>query len=119
MNLIKIRKKIERSWDISTTFTPSEWCSNNRAKGQCATTAMLLRSILNGVIMEGWAILPDGSTTRHFWNKIGGIDVDLTWGQFPVPTVLKKIKQVDGQDVIQNDWMQERLENLKRNYKMA
>lgn len=83
MNLIDIRNKLEHCWNINTTTTPNNWNTNERVKGQDAVTSLLLQDLMGGRIIYGPVITPEGKKLSHFWNDIGGLDIDLTWHQFP------------------------------------
>ena len=111
--------KIEACWDESTSYWDenADCFHDNKGKTvnegyfQCATTTALLHDIYGGEIMQGEA---DGR--RHYWNRINGIDVDITRRQFEAGTVITDIKCVSKSALITNEWMAERYNNLRDRY---
>ncbi|MEJ7830274.1 MAG: hypothetical protein WKF91_18845 [Segetibacter sp.] len=44
----------------------------------------------------------------HAWNRINGIDVDLTWSQFPPGSEVKDIREATGgEELITEPWMKD------------
>lgn len=116
--LLHLREQLEKAWSINTTFSPEKWSTKNRAVGQCAVSALLLAEAFGGqcVIIAGDIQLPSGEVERHYWNNIEGIDVDLTWRQFPegsriVPGSIKITKK---EHLTDNEQFMERYNELKR-----
>lgn len=46
--------------------------------GQCAVTAMVVQDVFGGELLRG-VVIGEGS---HYWNLIGGVEVDFTRAQF-------------------------------------
>jgi hypothetical protein len=107
-----LRPLIERAWSRETTYSPDEWPGHDPAWGQCAVTAVLLQRLLGGDLLMGTACLPCGRETNHFWNRLDGVEVDLTARQFPVGTELRDACAVTEPRAIQCRWMRERLARL-------
>ena len=107
--------KIEACWSYETSYYPEpiidRWDLFMNGYYQCATTTALLHDIYGGEIMQGEA---DGR--RHYWNRINGIDVDITRRQFDAGTVITDIKCVSKSALITNEWMAERYNNLRDRY---
>lgn len=74
----QLRPKLRRAWSRKTSYWPERWSPQAREVGQCAVTALAIREALGGLIVEG-----EVHGERHYWNRIDGEDVDLTFGQFP------------------------------------
>lgn len=76
---------IRASWSSETSDSPDEWRADNPARGQCGTTAFVVRALLGGDIV----IAQVGGTDpqeHHAWNRFGsGSELDLTREQFDGP----------------------------------
>ena len=67
-------------WDEMTTFLKSQWNMNNKCSGQCNATVLLVKEYFGGDIIS----YPNPSLDKngHFFNRINGVDIDLTADQF-------------------------------------
>ena len=86
-----IRIALERAWQADTSYDPANWSPQNPAWGQCAVTACVVQDLLGGEIVRSEAILPDGRTIPHYFNRPGAgsdSDLDFTKIQFPEGTVI-------------------------------
>src|SRR5690349_24811046 len=108
----EIERAIELSWSIETTYCVHDYAARDPAWGNCAVTALLLQELLGGELMQGWATGPGQPGTAHYWNRIDGSDLDLTWRQFAQGTILTDTALADYHVLIENEWMRERYENL-------
>jgi len=81
--LRELETAISEAWSRETSDDPDEWSEANRARGQCAVTALLVRELLGGDIFVA-NVLRDGvRVDRHAWNRLSsGLVLDLTRGQF-------------------------------------
>src|SRR5262245_59251869 len=81
--LHELETAIREAWSRETSDDPDEWSEANRARGQCAVTALLVRELLGGDILVA-NVLRDGvRVDRHAWNRLpSGLVLDLTRGQF-------------------------------------
>jgi hypothetical protein len=113
VHLLDARAAIERSWSSTTTFCPEGWEEHDPAWGQCGVTAVLLVDLFGGELRRGQAVLPDGTSTTHYWAVLDGVDTDLTWRQFPVGTTLAAIEPIDRDVILANRWMIGRFEELR------
>ena len=112
MTLSEIESAIQSSWSIDTTYCADDYAARHPAWGNCAVTALLLQELLGGDLMRGWAIEPGQSATAHYWNRVNGLDLDLTWRQFAQGTILTDTALADYHVLVENEWMRERYENL-------
>ncbi|MFL6012944.1 MAG: hypothetical protein ACJ74P_01380 [Gaiellaceae bacterium] len=82
-SLGEIEKAIREAWGRETSDDPDDWSDANRARGQCAVTALVIRELLGGEILVA-NVLRDGlRVDRHAWNRLpSGVAVDLTREQF-------------------------------------
>ncbi len=85
---IRLEKAIMESWCRATSSTKEEWDDKNPARGQCAVTALILNDYLGGKIVQSDAVFPDGVTESHYFNSIGGEQIDITRQQFPEGTII-------------------------------
>ena len=79
-----IRRALERSWSEKTSI-----CYNPDiaplSYGQCAPTAIVVFETLGGEILRTEVAKKDGSTIRHFYNRIKRCRHDFTADQFAIP----------------------------------
>ena len=64
-------------WSAETA-APGQWDPSLPAAGQCAVTALVLQDLFGGTLIRTTV-----GGRSHYWNRIGGVDVDLTREQFP------------------------------------
>lgn len=67
-------------WEESTCFSKKQWNPTNKACGQCNGTALLVQEYFGGDIIA--YPNPNNAKEMHFFNRIGGVDIDLTSDQF-------------------------------------
>lgn len=78
---------IRRSWNRSTSSCPEEWSILNRARGQCAITALVVQDAIGGGLVRTVATTPDGREESHYATiHEHGVIIDLTASQFPEGT---------------------------------
>jgi hypothetical protein len=82
-SLGEIEAAIRGAWGRETSDDPDDWSEANRARGQCAVTALVIRELLGGEILVA-NVLRDGvRVDRHAWNRLpSGVTIDLTREQF-------------------------------------
>jgi len=115
MDLTTFRTALERAWTATTTYCPEGWYDQDPAWGQCAVTSVLIAETFGGELLQGRALPPSGIRTSHYWNRIDGVPVDLTWRQFPVGTTLSEERAATRATLIANRWMEARYEELRSN----
>jgi hypothetical protein len=77
MNLETLKKALKASWGADTSYYP-DYEGKEPCHGQCFATVLVLNDYLGGKICKKkW-----GPDDGHFWNLIGGKEVDLTREQF-------------------------------------
>jgi hypothetical protein len=85
LTLEGLEAAIRASWSIETcdpTDVPG-WTEANPSLGQCAVTALVVHDLLGGELLEAEVQQRDGSPQGfHYWNRLAGVDVDLTRAQF-------------------------------------
>ena len=73
---------IEASWSSSTSGVPDEWSQSNPAKGHCDVSSFVAWEHLGGDLVLGQVHLGGEFQEYHYWNRIDGVDLDLTRSQF-------------------------------------
>ena len=70
-------------WCEMSAFAKKQWDPTNRCCGQCNATVLLVQEFFGGEIIE--YDNPTSEKPKHFFNRIQGIDIDLTSEQFNPP----------------------------------
>lgn len=69
--------ELEGAWCAATSADPDHWNEHNPALGQCAVTALIVQDYFGGVLVRA-----DNEGVGHYWNRVGGVEIDLTRSQF-------------------------------------
>lgn len=79
-----IRRALEQSWSEQTSvcFNPS---IAPLSYGQCTPTAIAVFETFGGEILRTEVQKYDGTSIRHFYNRISGQRYDFTANQFNIP----------------------------------
>lgn len=91
-NIYEVREILKKCWKSN----PCEG-SSRPSGGQCLATAVLIRELFGGEIMMG--IIGED---RHYWNRLNGIEVDLTSDQYggdgyrPLRGLVGKVSRAKG-----------------------
>ena len=78
-HLAALRGELEQRWCAETSFWPEEWTSERPSVGQCAVTAMLVWDRFGGEMLR-----TVNQGVPHYWNRLKGVEVDLTRDQYDV-----------------------------------
>lgn len=113
IDLIQFREIVESIWSIETTYCPDKWTTKNRAIGQCAVTTELLDKLCNH---KGWRKKGKVNGDMHYWYNLDGMDIDLTWRQFPEGSKLTDVYGATKYHLVDNQWMQDRCDLLEMLY---
>jgi len=70
---------IQRAWSRETSYWPDRWRQDLPSIGQCAVTALLVKDLMGGDI---WRCYAQNGGETHFFNRVAGVDLDLTRDQF-------------------------------------
>lgn len=85
MELERVAAALRESWGPDTC-SPEDipsWSPENPARGQCATTAVVLHDYFGGLLVMGEVRVDGQRVDYHWWNRLpDGKDIDLTRGQF-------------------------------------
>ena len=80
-----VERAIRGAWGRDTSDDPEGWSEDNRAVGQCAVSALVVRAIYGGDLVIATVLDRDGNRTPdgHAWNVLpSGEVLDLTFEQF-------------------------------------
>ena len=89
-----IRQMLEQSWSENTSvcFNPA---IAPLSYGQCAPTAIVVFERFGGEILRTGVQRCDGTSIRHFYNRIAGQRYDFTADQFDIPDYWRKVVYED------------------------
>jgi len=99
LSLGTVEAVIRANWSIETCdpIDVPNWSAANPASGQCAVTALVVRDLLGGQLLEAEVLRPDGSRQGfHYWNRLPGFDLDLTREQFIEGETVQPPIEVEG-----------------------
>jgi hypothetical protein len=85
LTLEVLQAAIRASWSLETCdpTDAARWTPANPSLGQCAVTALVVHDLLGGQLLEAEVRHDDGSRQGfHYWNRLAGVDIDLTREQF-------------------------------------
>jgi 8-oxo-dGTP pyrophosphatase MutT (NUDIX family) len=89
----RLRPMFLAAWgpDTCDPHDLASWRTDNPARGQCGTTALVVQDLLGGELVVGDVYVDGVKVGHHWWNQLpDGTEVDLTAGQFhPGETVTK------------------------------
>lgn len=67
-------------WCEMSVFSKQQWDSNNKCNGQCNATVLIVQEYFGGEIIQ--YPNPTPNKKNHYFNRINGVDIDLTADQF-------------------------------------
>src|SRR3954466_12847991 len=85
MTSVQIEGAIRASWSRESCdpVDLADWSRENAARGQCGVTALVVQDLLGGELMLAEVHHANGRRQGvHYWNRIGGVEIDLTREQF-------------------------------------
>ena len=85
MTLEAVILALRESWGPDTCAPEDvpDWAPDNPARGQCATTALVLHDFFGGSLVMGEVIVDGERVDFHWWNRLpDGEQVDITLEQF-------------------------------------
>lgn len=94
LELTALRTELLRHWSASTSFWPDQWSPQRPSYGQCAVTAMIVYDNFGGEILRS---VNEG--VLHYWNRVDGIEVDLTRDQFVTWAPENPVSTINRDDV--------------------
>lgn len=85
MTLTDLEAAMRDAWSLETCdpTDAASWTPENPSLGQCAVTALVVHDLVGGRLLEAEVLNADGSPQGfHYWNRLAGLDIDLTRAQF-------------------------------------
>lgn len=81
--LAEIEEAIRACWGADTAEEDDGWTPDNPARGQCDVTSLVVHDIFGGELLAAEVFRNGEPVEAHMWNRLaGGVEVDLTRGQF-------------------------------------
>lgn len=83
--LSDVERAVRAAWSRDTSDDPELWSEENRALGQCAVSALVVRAIYGGDLVIATVLDRHGERTPdgHAWNVLpSGEHVDFAFDQF-------------------------------------
>jgi hypothetical protein len=72
---------IRRSWTRDTASQPDRWRPDVPETGHCDVTSLVVWEHVGGDLVLA-QVFVDGAPSEHDWNRVDGVDIDLTRDQF-------------------------------------
>jgi hypothetical protein len=98
VTLEAVESAVRSSWSIETCDPTDvdQWAPQNPSRGQCAVTSLVLHDLFGGDLLEAEVRRPDGSRQGyHYWNRLNGVEIDLTREQFSRDEVVQEPHVID------------------------
>ena len=98
LTLEALQAAIRASWSLETCdpTDAAEWTPANPSRGQCAVTALVVHDLMGGELLEAEVHYHDGERQGfHYWNRLAGVDLDLTREQFTSQEVVQEPHVID------------------------
>lgn len=73
---------IRDSWSAESSEHFEEWTPDNPAFGQCDVSSLIAWEYLGGELVLSQVFVNGEMTEHHYWNRVDGLDLDLTREQF-------------------------------------
>lgn len=101
---------LRQSWSAESSIHDA-WTKDNPAKGQCEPSSFVAWERLGGSLVLGQVFIDGEFSEHHYWNRIGGTDIDFTAEQF---TGVEEIREVAE---LTSDEIRARLPEMKPEFK--
>ena len=88
---------LQASWDSDTAYEAGAWSQDNKARGQCVVSCLVVQDYLGGELIR-YAVSSDQLNETHYMNQLDdGTVIDTTASQYKEPvTMLFKPINLDG-----------------------
>ncbi|WP_435804253.1 YunG family protein [Rhodococcus erythropolis] len=87
VSLVRVTEALNAAWGPDTCAPEDigDWSEENPARGQCATTAVVVHDYFGGDLVRGEVHVRGERVDFHWWNRLpDGSEIDLTREQFSV-----------------------------------
>ena len=89
-----IVKAFEASWRADTAYNESDWTEENKARGQCVVSSLVVQDYLGGDLLR-YSIEAENLSETHYINQLDdGTLIGTTGKQYVVP-VSSRLKRMD------------------------
>lgn len=81
--LQELSEALQASWGPDTAYNSQEWSQDNKARGQCVVSSLIVQNYLGGDLIR-YEINGNQLHETHYMNKLpDGTVVDTTASQYP------------------------------------
>jgi hypothetical protein len=95
--LQEISKALQASWGVDTAYAPEEWSNDNKARGQCVISSLIVQDYLGGDLIR-YEIDQDQLHETHYMNQLSdGTVIDTTASQYTSAVNMKR-KLIDSDE---------------------
>lgn len=87
-----LERALRASWSIDSCdpVDRASWTPESPSRGQCGATALVVRELLGGALLEAEVLFASGERQGfHYWNRLSEGDVDFTLEQFSPDEVVQ------------------------------
>lgn len=87
VSIAQLTAALQAAWGPDTCAPEDikDWSETNSARGQCATTAVVVHDYFGGDLVRGEVHVRGEQVDYHWWNRLpDGSEIDLTRQQFSV-----------------------------------
>jgi hypothetical protein len=95
--LQELSEALQASWGADTAYNSEEWSQENKARGQCVVSSLIVQDYLGGDLIR-YEINKDQLHETHYMNQLfDGTVIDTTASQYTSPVNMKR-KPIDTGD---------------------
>lgn len=92
--LQELSDALQASWGADTAYSSEEWSQENKARGQCLVSCLVVQDYLGGELIS-YKINTDQLNETHHMNQLSdGTVIDTTTSQYTSPVNMKR-KPID------------------------
>jgi hypothetical protein len=93
VSLGDVEAVVRAAWGPETAFAREGYLDRapeleGAGRGQCGATAMVIQDLFGGELVMAEVTVEGVQDGVHYWNRFGGLDVDLTAGQFAAEEIV-------------------------------
>lgn len=97
--LQEISKALQASWGADTAYSPEDWSNDNKARGQCVISSLVVQDYLGGDLIR-YEISQDQLHETHYMNQLSdGTVIDTTASQYTSAVSMKR-KPIDSGEFV-------------------
>lgn len=103
----EVVEAVAQSWAKETSEIPEQWVEENPAMGHCDVSSFVAWEHLGGQLVLGEVHRNGEFQEHHYWNRIEGVDLDLTRSQFRNGEVITE------KDVLEEAYLRENQDAMR------